>query len=62
MKEMSHNDDLFKLFAWRECDNKEITSINTTPTISEKNRVYNKISIKPIKTMNNFNNDNLRVI
>jgi hypothetical protein len=57
---MSNNEDLFKLFAWRECDNKEITSI-TTPAVSSSFNQFNKISIKPIKTMNHLNRDNLRV-
>jgi hypothetical protein len=61
MKEMSNNEDLFKLFAWRECENKEITSI-TTPASSSSFKQFNKISIKPIKTMNHLNRDNLRVV
>ena len=57
----SNNEDLFKLFAWRECDNREITSI-TTPASSSSFKQFNKISIKPIKTMNHLNSDNLRVL
>lgn len=44
--ELSNSEDLFKLFAWRQCDREEITSISTKSKAS-----FNRISIKPVKTM-----------
>lgn len=46
VKELSNDEDLFKLFAWRQCDKEEITTISTKSKAS-----FNRISIKPVKTM-----------
>lgn len=51
MQDISREEDLFKLFAWRQCDSEEITSVTTKKRDSMG---MNQISVKPIKTIETF--------
>lgn len=53
MNEISRKEDLFKLFAWRQCDSEEVTSV-TSRKSSDLTSV-NKISVRPIKTIEHLN-------
>ena len=52
MNELGNKEDLFKLFAWRQCDQEETTSITTKHKTSSS---LNRISIKPVKSMKDQN-------
>jgi hypothetical protein len=56
IKTMNTHEDLFKLFAWRQCEQEETTSCTTSHSISKKSS-FNQISIRPIKTMNHLNKE-----
>jgi hypothetical protein len=60
MMKMNELDDIFKLFAWRKCVKAETISISSSNS-QRCDSSINRLSVMPIKTINDSNLNNIRV-